>query len=87
MIYEYTHSPPMCGVRNRKRIRSYDPAVRFLGHSYHPIWNKDNRRFLIIHFESENQRLLFEIEFGSANLVVLKELPEIDAVINPMLLL
>lgn len=78
MIYEYTHSPPMCGVRNRKRIRSYDPDAEFLSHGYHPIWKKTNRCFLTIHFESEHQRLLFELEFGTANLIVLSAIPEME---------
>lgn len=79
MQYEYTHSPPMCGVRNRKRIRSYDPYVKFLDHSYHSVWKKRNRRFITIHFESEHQQLLFELEFGSANLVAIDEIPEMVA--------
>ena len=81
MIYEYTYSPPMCGVRNRKRIRSYDPAAKFLGHSYHPVWQKTNRSFLTIQFESEHQKLLFELEFSSAKLVAIEEIPEMEKVI------
>ena len=81
MIYEYTNSPPMCGIRNRKRIREYDPAVEFTGHSYHPIWDKQERRFLIINFENSHQQLLFEIEFGSARLTQLAEIPEMEKVV------
>lgn len=76
MIYEYTTNAPMCGIRNRKRIREYDPAVEFTGHSYHPIWNVPERRFLIINFENTHQQLLFEIEFGSARLTQLAVIPE-----------
>ena len=80
MIYEYYNKPPMCGIRNRKRIREYDPAVEFMGHSYHPIWNKPERRFLVINFENNRQQLLFEIEFGAARLFEIAEIPEMEKV-------
>jgi hypothetical protein len=51
-----------------------------MGHSYHPIWNKPERRFLVINFENNRQQLLFEIEFGAARLFEIAEIPEMEKV-------
>jgi hypothetical protein len=67
----------MNGRVNRKRIRDfYDPAVEFLGHSYHPIWGKTERRFIIINFASRYHQQIFEMEFGRADLTELDSIPD-----------
>lgn len=73
----------MNGRVNRKRIRDfYDPAVEFTRHSYHPIWGKESKHFIIINFASEYHQQIFELEFGRADLTELDAIPDMEAVGN-----
>ena len=65
-IYRYYNNPPMCGVKNRRRIREYDPAAMFTGLRFHPAHGRKNERFLVIEFKSIKNKVLFELEFSTA---------------------
>lgn len=81
MIYEYKNRQFVNGRVNRKRIRDcYDPDVKFEGHSYHPIWGKEPRSFIVINFVSEYHQQIFELEFGRAELTELEAIPEMEPV-------
>jgi hypothetical protein len=84
VIYEYFNSRAVVQNRkqpNRTKIRSkYDPDVEFTRFSYHPVWNKTERKFIKITFASLRMKILFEIEFAAARLVELNEEPIIEEV-------
>lgn len=83
MIYEYKNTRYMNGPINRRRIRQfYDPAVEFKCHSYHPIWGKEDKNFIVINFASQYHQQIFEMEFGRADLNEIDVIPEMHILGN-----